>query len=634
LGLLLEARSDAVPERNHAFVVVDSSLAVQAVSRAAELALGVRETEAVNRPVTEFLSPADAEAEPPGRLAASIVAAVNGDDSIRRVFVRPAITSGVRLRARIAACGPPRAALLLLDTPSIASTVPMVSPPSPADPARPAPRRRLRLRSAGLDGGASLLRPGSWPMVRTAVDLTMLYAASLVALSGADQTDAAVRNWWLAMLFPLLVLGLMRTGRSAGQRMQSSLVDNLAHVAGVVSLGAMATIAAGAILGGDRPVPTALRLWLFSLVYLGAARVALGTIERNGRIAGSLASPTLIVGAGEIGARVASRLRDRPEYGLRPVGFLDAAPPPAEPGAASAGPLLGGPDDLADVVEQTGARHVIVAFSYERDAQTLELVRKCQQLGLEVSVVPRLYEEINERAELDHVGGLPVLKLRPLNPKGWQFAVKYAIDRAVALIALVALAPLMLAIALAVRWDSPGPVLFRQRRVGRDGHAFDLLKFRTMSAGTVSQDFMPARGLAPGGVEGADRRTRLGRWLRTTSLDELPQLVNVLRGEMSLVGPRPERPEFARRFACEVHRYDDRHRVKSGITGWAQVSGLRGQTSIADRAEWDNHYIHNWSPWLDLRILALTVAEVVRGREPAGQPRTVDQTVTPVVDHQ
>ena len=176
-------------------------------------------------------------------------------------------------------------------------------------------------------------------------------------------------------------------------------------------------------------------------------------------------------------------------------------------------------------------------------------------------------------------------------------------------------------IAVIVGSRRRGPVLFRQRRVGRDGHEFDLLKFRTMriaprrTARPAADGFELEPGMAPGGVEGADRRTRIGRWLRDLSLDELPQLINVLRGDMSLVGPRPERPEFARAFARDVARYEDRHRVKSGITGWAQVNGLRGQTSIADRVEWDNYYIENWSLRLDLRILLLTVAELLRFRD-------------------
>jgi lipopolysaccharide/colanic/teichoic acid biosynthesis glycosyltransferase len=158
--------------------------------------------------------------------------------------------------------------------------------------------------------------------------------------------------------------------------------------------------------------------------------------------------------------------------------------------------------------------------------------------------------------------------------------------------------------------------MFRQRRVGRDGREFDVLKFRTMRQPPApGSSFEPLAGLAPGGVEGLDRRTSVGRLLRELSLDELPQLINVLRGNMSLVGPRPERPEYVERFLRDVARYEDRHRVKSGITGWAQVHGLRGQTSIVDRVEWDNYYIQNWSLRLDLRILAMTIAEVLRFRE-------------------
>jgi lipopolysaccharide/colanic/teichoic acid biosynthesis glycosyltransferase len=161
-------------------------------------------------------------------------------------------------------------------------------------------------------------------------------------------------------------------------------------------------------------------------------------------------------------------------------------------------------------------------------------------------------------------------------------------------------------------------VFFRQRRVGIDGHAFDMLKFRTMRPAREATDPRLEedleRGLAPGGVEGEDRRTAFGRLLRATSIDELPQLINVLRGDMSLIGPRPERPEFSERFGEEVHRYRDRLRVKSGITGWAQVHGLRGRTSIADRVEWDNYYIENWSLWLDFKIVLLTILAIFRDR--------------------
>jgi exopolysaccharide biosynthesis polyprenyl glycosylphosphotransferase len=230
-----------------------------------------------------------------------------------------------------------------------------------------------------------------------------------------------------------------------------------------------------------------------------------------------------------------------------------------------------------------------------------------------------MFESMNDRVLYDPVGGLPLLGLRRTNPRGWQFTVKHAQDRLIAALLLLALLPALAAISAAVRLSSPGPVLFRQRRVGRDGRVFDLLKFRTMAEeeydGARGDGFRPAAGEAPGGVEGDDRRTGVGRLLRRTSLDELPQLINVMRGEMSLVGPRPERPEFVELFRADLRRYEDRHRVKSGMTGWAQVHGLRGQTSLADRVELDNFYIEHWSLALDWKILARTFFAVLRSAE-------------------
>jgi lipopolysaccharide/colanic/teichoic acid biosynthesis glycosyltransferase len=195
-----------------------------------------------------------------------------------------------------------------------------------------------------------------------------------------------------------------------------------------------------------------------------------------------------------------------------------------------------------------------------------------------------------------------------------------------ALVLLIVLSPVIALAALAVRFSSPGPVLFSQRRVGRDGKVFDFYKFRSMrlalggarpdgESDGSALDFLLAGDIAPGGIEGEDRRTPVGRLLRGSSLDELPQLFNVLRGDMSLVGPRPERPEFVELFRQDIVRYGDRHRVKSGMTGWAQVHGLRGQTSLAERVEWDNYYIANWSLGLDLKILALTFIAVFRNAE-------------------
>ena len=378
---------------------------------------------------------------------------------------------------------------------------------------------------------------------------------------------------------------------------------------------ALSAASATALLAGEASVvPIALTLWGLTVVFLAGARTILRLTERRGGRLGDLI-PTLVVGAGATGDRIASRLLARPEYGLLPIGYLDADPIPDGEQHGHGVPILGGPDDLVEIARSTSTRHVILAFSSEQDQRMVELVKRCQDLGLAVSVLPRLHESVNEHATIYHIGGLPLLLLAPVDTNGWRFAAKHAIDRVAAVLALLLLAPLFVAIALTVRQSSPGAVIFRQRRVGRDGREFELFKFRTMVGHDTGGTFAPAGGTAPGGIEGADRRNRVGRWLRRTSLDELPQLVNVLRGEMSLIGPRPERPEFAAQFARHVRGYEDRHRVKPGITGWAQVSGLRGQTSIADRVEWDNHYIDNWSWRLELRTLALTLAELLRFRD-------------------
>ncbi len=462
---------------------------------------------------------------------------------------------------------------------------------------------------------AHLLDARAWTRTRLLVDAAILCLAGGVAVL-SSRTGSGRTHPGLSVAFVVLGLGLLWARHNPDDRLHASALDAVAHALVIISLAALLTIAAGSILGTGHPVAQTLRLWLFALIFVPVGRTALLSYRRRALSKPAVATPTVIVGAGAVGTHVANRLLADFEYGLRPVGFLDTAPIPSyDPSRIPSVPVLGGPGDLREAVARVGAGHVIFAFSSEPDHVLVQKVRECQDLGVGVSLVPRLYEAVNERVMIEHVGGLPLLSLRRTNLRGWQFAVKHAFDRAFALTALVVLGPLLFAVAVAVRVTSPGPVLFRQRRVGRDGRTFELLKFRTMVDVANTHPFTPPEGCAPGGIEGKDRRTSIGPWLRGTSLDELPQLINVLRGDMSLVGPRPERPEFVERFDLEVDHYRDRHRVKSGITGWAQVNGLRGQTSIADRVEWDNYYIENWSLRLDLRILLLTVAEVLQLRD-------------------
>jgi exopolysaccharide biosynthesis polyprenyl glycosylphosphotransferase len=463
-----------------------------------------------------------------------------------------------------------------------------------------------------------LVGPRAWNRVRLGLDLVVLYISAGVALL-VDHHGVGRGVAVLAACFPLIALVVLHGNHSSAERLKTTLFDTIASVIAAVSLTAMILIAAASIFAVHHPLGPLVRVWLYSAIYLSVARHMLVVVRRRAVSGEALATPTLVIGAGVIGSHLANRLLGDPSYGLRPVGLLD--PDPLQHGAGVMGapvPVLFGIDSVAEAIRSTGARHVILAFSSEPDHLLAPKVRECQALGVEVSLVPRMYESINERTTLDHVGGLPLLTLHAVDPTGWQFAIKHALDRTGAAVGLALASPLLLCLSVAIRLSSPGPILFRQRRVGRDGHEFDLLKFRSMRQApseSTQPTFVLTAGNAPGGIEGMDRRTAVGRIMRDLSLDELPQLINVLRGDMSLVGPRPERPEYVARFTQDVVGYENRHRVRSGITGWAQVHGLRGQTSIADRVEWDNHYILNWSVRLDIRILLMTVAEILRFRE-------------------
>jgi exopolysaccharide biosynthesis polyprenyl glycosylphosphotransferase len=467
---------------------------------------------------------------------------------------------------------------------------------------------------------SSALRRGAGRLVRfLLVRGWALPVLDFVALSSGFVCAAALsdgaNNLALAA-FPFLGSLALASRGAYAPRLRLIVLDSLGLAAGSISVAAMGTLALGLVVGWRDPDAALLfRAWLLGICFVGAERLVFTLGQQRRRLAGVTARRTLVVGAGEVGARIGRRLDQLPAYGLVPIGYVDDDPPPEATVGGRPAPVLGGTSDLVSVVEAHRVDHVILAFSHTGDSEVLPLLRRCVAKGVSLSLVPRLFDLINSRLAYEPVGGLPVATLRTTNPLGPTFALKHAFDRVVAVMLIVVMAPLLAAIALLVKRGSPGPVVFRQRRIGRDDRPFDLLKFRTMTDEDPTAGFVPAAGLAPGGVEGVDRRTRLGRWLRRTSLDELPQLFNVARGEMSLVGPRPERPEYVRTFEADLARYAERHRVRAGITGLSQVQGLRGQCSIADRVELDNYYIENWSLWLDLKILLMTVLAVIRAAE-------------------
>jgi exopolysaccharide biosynthesis polyprenyl glycosylphosphotransferase len=456
-----------------------------------------------------------------------------------------------------------------------------------------------------------------WALVRFVVDSVMLALGAVVAETGwrAAGFEPTPVVWFIA--FPVLTVVLLYARGAYQPRLHPRLLDELRRVIGASAIAAMAATTARVVLTDDAiPSTQAVRPWLFATTCLVAARAVLGWADMRARRSGEAARPTLILGAGRVGQLVAQRLLERPELGLKPIGFLDKEPLASIEGL----PVLGASWDLDRIVAEKGVENVIVTFSTAPHEVLLRLARRCEELGVEVSLVPRLFERVPERVMVDHIGGLPLVTPRPSNPRGWQFAIKYAFDRVAAALLLLVFSPILALTALVVLVSNGRPIFFRQARVGLDGHEFGMLKFRTMSGvpeegGEADADWAAHElgdevAVATQATE--DRRTGLGRLLRRCSLDELPQLWNVLSGDMSLIGPRPERAHYARRFEQRIYRYAERHRVKSGITGWAQVNGLRGRTSLADRVEWDNHYIENWSLWLDVQILIRTVTALVR----------------------
>lgn len=353
---------------------------------------------------------------------------------------------------------------------------------------------------------------------------------------------------------------------------------------------------------------------------VGAAAVVLArasgyAIVRGLRGRGFALEKTVIVGSGPVGAEIAETLERCPHFGLRPVGFVDD-----RNGRDLPLPFLGTIADLPVVVPAHKATRMIVAFGPSREEDLVETLRAWDGMAIEVYVVPRLFElGVGVDGNADDVNGIPLVKLHRLALRGPTWRLKRAVDVVAAALGLVLTSPLMIAVAIAVRIDSPGPILFRQKRIGRSGALIEILKFRTMLVNDDSDTTWSVNGDA--------RKTRVGRLLRATHLDELPQLIGVLRGDMSLVGPRPERPYYVDLFAAEIPRYKDRHRVPVGLTGWAQIHGLNGDTSIHDRARYDNRYIERWSLWRDLVILTRTGKAIFTG---VGQARRAEKAAAEI----
>jgi exopolysaccharide biosynthesis polyprenyl glycosylphosphotransferase len=470
------------------------------------------------------------------------------------------------------------------------------------------------------------VRSDPWYSIVT-VGIDVLYAVAAVLLAqwtvAGDVQEGSIGLY--SWLFVPIVVGVLSTRSMYRRRLNDSFLNEFEPVETSVAVASLATLTvilllvpqtpAGGVVGDHvRPGELMVRIWLCAAVLIPSVRLIRSLGNRFLRRRFRVGAPTLIVGSGPVVGQLVTRMRQVPDYGLEPAGVLDAEEP--NDGGVLDLPYLGTIDNLDFAARATAAEELVIAPSSMPDDRLAHIAHMAQNLGMRVRVVPRVMDAVGVGTRIEHLGGVPLMVLGRVDPKGWQFAVKHALGRLIAAVGLLLISPVFIALTLLVKLTSRGPVFFSQERVGRDGEVFGCLKFRSMRPlDPAKAAFALREGTAPGGVEGDDRRTTIGKIMRKTSLDELPQLINVLRGDMALVGPRPERPEYVEMFEMHVRRYGERHRVKAGITGWAQVHGLRGQTSIADRAEFDNYYIENWSLMLDLKILVLTVLAVLKSAE-------------------
>jgi Undecaprenyl-phosphate glucose phosphotransferase len=340
---------------------------------------------------------------------------------------------------------------------------------------------------------------------------------------------------------------------------------------------------------------------VLDVLLLNAGRWAVRAWQERRWAAGENLTRVLVAGTGELGRTVAEALVGHRELGYRVLGFL--AERPGASGHADV-PVVGTIEDAREAIERARADQLYVALPLEDHARLVPLVRALSNECVDIKVVPDVVQYATIKASLEDLDGIPIISLNEVPLQGWSSMVKRVMDVGASALLLLALTvvPVLPVLALLIRlFGGRGPVLLRQERMTLDGKTFQIFKFRTM-VDEAERDTGPVFATSDD-----PRRTPIGIWLRRHNLDELPQLINVFLGDMSLVGPRPERPPFVREFRERIPQYMRRHRVKSGITGWAQVNGWRGNTSIEKRIEYDLYYIENWSLVLDLKILILTV---------------------------
>lgn len=414
------------------------------------------------------------------------------------------------------------------------------------------------------------------------------------------------------LLHVALIVIIFYISRLYHQPRVFSRIDHARKVLGAVTVGAVLTYGMQGLIFKntqfevDYPRAMFFYAWIFSAVFVGIER----EIYRLGRTwlrrRGILTDNLLIIGMGKIARDITQRIKSRPDLGYRVVGIVMGRTKVKN--SISGVPVIGTYDNITDLIDAYGVEQVIIALPDAQRTELVDLITRCQRGNVDIKIYPDMFAYMAGDLIVGELGGTPLITVRDIALRGWKLSLKRGLDIFGSFFGLVFFSPLMLFTALLIRLDSVGPTFHIQERMGLDGYPFPMIKFRSMR-----QD---AEAAGPGWTVADDpRRTRLGRIMRRTNWDEMPQLINVLLGHMSLVGPRPERPVYVEEFREQIPRYMERHREKAGMTGWAQVNGLRGDTSIADRTAFDLWYVENWSIWLDIQIILRQIMIIVLRRD-------------------
>jgi len=457
---------------------------------------------------------------------------------------------------------------------------------------------------------ASWLFTGSLVMMDTLMSGLAFAGGYSLRLQSDYENIAPFSNYWGMLLIHAASIVIVFFFYRLYQRQRvTSHIDQFYSVFGAASVGTIVAIALVSLVYKnelDYPRLMMVYIWTLTILIVWFGRVIHSRVQWSLQARGYNQARILIVGTGEVGRIILQRIQQSPGLGYNVIGFVEDHDSPS---TLVGVPVLGQTSDLSRLIEVHQIDEVIIAMPEASHQEILLIMARCEREKVSIKVFPDVFQIMASEVSIGDLNGLPLLTMRDTALRGWRLMAKRSVDIVIGALALILFSPIMMLIAILIKLDSSGPVFFVQERMGLDANSFKMLKYRSMVADAEAET-------GPVWTAESDpRRTRFGAIIRCFSLDELPQLINVLLGDMSMVGPRPERPVFVEQFKKSIPRYMDRHREKAGITGWAQVNGLRGDTSIVERTKYDLWYIENWSMLLDFKILLRTGIKVFRDRK-------------------